>query len=152
MLQKKTVESSTLELLNRIMKSKHIEHFALAGGTGLSLLLGHRRSIDLDFFTNEPFDSNELYNNLGLEGFVFDKDTIDIKNNTINGHIENIQVQFLGHLYKRVVPLILEEGIRIYDLPDIAAMKLNAISNRGAKKAIYAQRYKNVKLQNILFT
>jgi len=134
MLYKKTIEPTTLELLKKIMIDPNVEPFALAGGTALALLIGHRKSVDLDFFTKIPFDSNDLYNKLENDGFIFDKTTIDLQSNTINGHIDGVQVQFLGHIYTQVSPFKNEEGIWFYDLPDIAAMKLNAITNRGAKK------------------
>ncbi|MFV0269415.1 MAG: nucleotidyl transferase AbiEii/AbiGii toxin family protein, partial [Draconibacterium sp.] len=34
--------------------------FALAGGTALSLLIGHCKSIDLDLFTTEEFSPTQL--------------------------------------------------------------------------------------------
>ena len=36
------------------------EHFTLYGGTALALRLGHRTSADFDFFSNQPFDPDEL--------------------------------------------------------------------------------------------
>lgn len=38
--------------------------FLLAGGTALSLHLGHRISIDLDLFTQDQFNSNALFESL----------------------------------------------------------------------------------------
>ncbi|MEA3307998.1 MAG: nucleotidyl transferase AbiEii/AbiGii toxin family protein [Chloroflexota bacterium] len=40
------------ELLYSIGQCAFMERFYLAGGTALALRLGHRRSIDLDFFSN----------------------------------------------------------------------------------------------------
>lgn len=37
-----------------------LRNFYLAGGTGLALHVGHRRSIDLDFFSREPFDPEAI--------------------------------------------------------------------------------------------
>jgi len=37
-----------------------VAHFYLAGGTGLALRLGHRRSLDLDFFIGEILDPEAL--------------------------------------------------------------------------------------------
>lgn len=36
------------------------KHFVLYGGTALALRLGHRSSVDFDFFTSEPFVSEDL--------------------------------------------------------------------------------------------
>ena len=50
MLYTQTVEAGTYELLKSLMADQTFRQFALAGGTALSLLIGHRKSIDLDLF------------------------------------------------------------------------------------------------------
>lgn len=52
MLQKNGVTPFALELLKSICAIQQLEAFALGGGTSLALRMGHRISIDLDFFTN----------------------------------------------------------------------------------------------------
>ena len=54
MLQTQTVDRDTLGLLKDLMATPELQQFALVGGTNLSLRLGHRLSVDLDLFTNEP--------------------------------------------------------------------------------------------------
>jgi hypothetical protein len=58
MLYKETIESSSLELLRNLQSSELLSSFYLAGGTSLSLQIGHRISIDLDLFTQNDFDTN----------------------------------------------------------------------------------------------
>lgn len=41
--------------------------FYLAGGTALALHIGHRTSLDFDFYTNKSFDPDELYEELEAE-------------------------------------------------------------------------------------
>lgn len=60
MLQTRTVEPRTLGLLKELMSLPMLNSFYLVGGTALALQLGHRVSIDLDLFTPEPFDPNEI--------------------------------------------------------------------------------------------
>jgi predicted nucleotidyltransferase component of viral defense system len=60
MLRTETVEESTLELLRNLQTQKFLNDFILVGGTALSLQLGHRMSVDLDFFTLVDFDCNLL--------------------------------------------------------------------------------------------
>ncbi len=60
MLQKNTIQESTLELLKELQKSKLLKNFHLAGGTSLALQIGHRMSIDLDLFSQNDFDTNYL--------------------------------------------------------------------------------------------
>jgi len=60
MLHTETVAPKTLELLNKLMNDTTFNHFLLVGGTSLSLQLGHRLSVDLDLFTDETFNENDL--------------------------------------------------------------------------------------------
>ncbi len=152
MLQERTVEPKTLELLENLMLDSNTERFALAGGTALSLQLSHRISVDLDFFTKVPFNAQDLYLSLKSNGFELNPYTLDIQPNTLNCHIQDVKVQFLGHFYNQVTPFIIEDGIRLYALPDIAAMKLNAITNRGAKKDFwdYAELLNKYSLMEML--
>src|SRR6185312_14153200 len=60
MLQYQTVRPVCLALLKELMALGELKSFRLAGGTALSLRLGHRISIDLDFFTNQILDIEEF--------------------------------------------------------------------------------------------
>jgi hypothetical protein len=55
MLQYIGILPTTLELLKSLMKIPSLSDFYLGGGTALSLHLGHRLSIDLDFFIQTDF-------------------------------------------------------------------------------------------------
>ena len=46
-----TIPQATRFLLDNIKEISDIKNFYLTGGTALSLLLGHRESEDLDFFS-----------------------------------------------------------------------------------------------------
>src|SRR5271154_2812232 len=58
MLRKETVEPATLGLLKKMVALPELQQFRLVGGTALSLLFGHRKSIDLDLFTDQPFEKD----------------------------------------------------------------------------------------------
>lgn len=60
MLQYRTVDPRTLELLKKLMVLGELQDFFLVGGTALALQLGHRVSIDLDLFTQRDFDTKNL--------------------------------------------------------------------------------------------
>lgn len=47
-------------VLEELHQRTFLADFYLAGGTGLALQLGHRRSVDLDFFTQRPFDQERF--------------------------------------------------------------------------------------------
>lgn len=108
--------------------------FALVGGTALSLYYGHRLSVDLDLFSTKDFKNNAIIPVLENEfkGFTY-RNT----NNPIGifGYIDHIKVDFVKHHHHRLIDkLVVAEGIRLFSIPDIIAMKINAILNRGAKK------------------
>lgn len=76
MLRIETVESHTFSVLNQLMQMPELEAFALVGGTALSLLYGHRMSVDLDLFSNKPFDNAtiiEALKNTFQNGFLMEE-------------------------------------------------------------------------------
>ncbi|MDL2304591.1 nucleotidyl transferase AbiEii/AbiGii toxin family protein [Bacteroides sp. OttesenSCG-928-D19] len=112
------------------MNDEVLANFVLVGGTALSLQIGHRISVDLDLFSNIPFDEEELSSYLSsMYGLELDF----ISKRTIKGEIQGVQIDCLAHQYPWVSPLNNLEGIRLSGLPDIAAMKLNAISGNGTR-------------------
>jgi len=60
MLFKNTINTSSLELLKGLQSEKLLKDFYLAGGTSLALQTGHRKSIDLDLFTQSDFNTDQL--------------------------------------------------------------------------------------------
>jgi hypothetical protein len=60
MLREETVEPATLGLLKKLVTLPELQNFGLVGGTALSLLYGHRKSIDLDLFTDQPIEKDIL--------------------------------------------------------------------------------------------
>ena len=51
--------------------------------------------------------------------------------------MQGIKVEFLKHSYPQLAPHDHLQHIHLWSLPDVAAMKLNAIANRGSKKDFY---------------
>ena len=71
MLYKNTVSDSLWNALQVLMSLEDMKCFRLVGGTSLSLQLGHSISVDIDLFTDLPYDSidfNEV-DNLMLQHF-----------------------------------------------------------------------------------
>jgi hypothetical protein len=118
-----------------LFKNFSQEGFYLAGGTGLALLLGHRDSIDFDFFKPEDFDTAQLTGKLE-QIFIGHKLSITQRDkNTISCQIdETILLSFLTFKYKMIMPAIKTEYIDIASVEDIACMKLSAISSRYVEK------------------
>lgn len=131
MLHKETVERETFELLTKLMHDPALADFNLAGGTALALYMGHRKSIDLDLFSPYPFDATELNRYLTEKyGFI---GTFNRKN-TLKGHIDGVLIDCITHGYPYVMPAAVSpEGVRLYSVQDIAAMKLSAIADNGSR-------------------
>lgn len=131
MLYLSTVDPSTLELLKSLMKVEPLSGTRLVGGTALALQIGHRKSIDLDFFGNIDFESIDKFAELQGTGIIQTlKTSKNINILTING----IKVDFVHYQYPWLEEQMIVDGIRLGGLKDIAAMKLAAITGRGSKK------------------
>ena len=131
MLQTQSVYPSTLELLNHLMQDAYFASFSLVGGTALALQYGHRISVDLDLFSETPFDTNALYQHLFRYGEL---EVLGVSHDALNVFINQIKVDFIHYPYALIAPVIEKGNIRFLDVRDIAAMKLWAVSNRGSKK------------------
>lgn len=130
MLQKDAVESRTLALIRQFHKDKMLKGFALAGDTALALYLGHRKSEDIDLFTEDDFDAGMLLEYLE-EKYRFSVQYTDV--NTLKGFIDGVFVDMITHNYPLVAEKKVVEDIRIYSEQDIAAMKVNAIAGDGTR-------------------
>ena len=88
------------EVLERLKKSALSNNlFYLVGGTGLAIILAHRKSYDFDFFSEDQFSTDKL-----LEIIVksFEEDEVilsEIKEDTLIVFINNIQVSFFQYNY-----------------------------------------------------
>lgn len=119
---------SALALLGR---SGLVKDAYLAGGTAAALLLGHRISIDFDFFTRKEFTPRELATALSKAG-AFEEE--QASRGTVLGRFEGIRFSCFFYDYPLLGPTRKYQGIEMADLRDIAAMKLDAIGSRGAKR------------------
>lgn len=132
MLHFQTVTPPLLSIIRAFCKETFFAKFRLVGGTALSLHLGHRMSVDADFFSNEAFEKEEAIEHLTriLPGLVVLKKSAHGFAATQQG--VKIDVYTWGTPF--LLPVIEEESIRMADLPDLAALKLEAITNRKEEK------------------
>ncbi len=108
-----------------------IQRAYLAGGTSLALQLGHRMSVDLDFFTQEVFNENLVATELSqLSSFAEDQRAWA----SVLGKIGQTKFSIFHYKYKLISPLLSFENIKLAGKKDIAAMKIHAISDRGVKR------------------
>ena len=118
----------TLEALRR---AGILSPYYLAGGTGLALHLGHRRSQDLDFFSRDPVDPDALIQKIQtLGGFSVASKGAE----TLHATVQGIKVSFLGYAYPLLFPFDPFLEVNVADPRDIAGMKISAIAGRGTKR------------------
>lgn len=138
MLHKNAIQPGTLELLIKLQSEEILNNFHLAGGTSLALQIGHRKSVDLDFFTTDDFDVNFLLEFLETNYNFYSDFTA---NNTLKGFIDSIKIDFISHKYPLVKNIRNVENIKLYSIEDIAAMKLNAIAGNGTRSKDFIDLY-----------
>jgi len=128
--------------------------FYLAGGTGLALQIGHRDSIDFDFFTKNDIDTEKLFQKIKkiFENYQIQK--IQDEKNTLTVIINNdIKLSFFTYDYKILDDFIEDENLKIAAIKDIATMKISAIMSRSTEKD-YIDLYfifQNNSLNDVLF-
>jgi hypothetical protein len=108
------------------------DRFLLCGGTAVALYLGHRRSVDLDFFTADPFDAATLADTLTrtVPGYTVDV----VSPGTVHGRVQDVEV---SHIHQIGVSLPADgvyAGVPLASLPALCAMKCNALSTPGERK------------------
>ena len=108
--------------------SPHLESFYLAGGTGLALQLGHRKSDDLDFFSDKLFNTDALLSLISVDKVIF------TAAGTVHCEIKGIRISFLYYEVPLIYPTVSWHGINVADLKDIVAEKIKTISQRGSKR------------------
>lgn len=152
MLHTQTIEASTLALLKSLMKVPELNRFALVGGTALSLYFGHRFSVDLDLFSTTNFENEDIIPVLeaNFKGFSYRN-----INNPIGlfGYIDNVKVDFIkNHHHPMIKPFVEEGDLRLFSVPDIIAMKINAVLKRAAKKDFWdiAQLLEHYELKDFI--
>ncbi len=132
MLHHESVAPETLGILKSLSQLPVFNGFNLVDGTSLALQIGHRISVDLDFFTPNEFDVEEVI--VAVAGLGYSVETIGKKPNSLNLFVNDIKVDILKYSYPFVDDILQIEGINMMGKKDIAAMKISAITNRGEKK------------------
>ena len=126
-----TISDKAKRVLGKIARTEIAGGFYLAGGTALAIQLGHRTSIDLDWFSAESFSNDGIKKTLSEIG---EFELVGEEKGTIHGNLDGVKISFLHYGYKVLYLLVDYEGIKLADERDIAAMKIDAVSSRGSKK------------------
>lgn len=133
MLQIQTILPNTLELLKRLSSRPEMQGMRLVGGTSLALQIGHRQSIDLDFFGKPAASQDEILDMLVSFGNYRIRNRT---NNILQLIVNNVMVDIVDYSrYPWIDPPLQYGSITLASPKDIAAMKINAIEGRGSKKS-----------------
>lgn len=114
---------------------KHFrDRFYLAGGTALALQLGHRDSVDFDFFNPNPFSTEKLWQEIGesFESSALTK--IQEEENTLSVTINGVKASFFRFPYPMIGSAVNYEFFDLASIADIGCMKLSAITGRSLAK------------------
>lgn len=132
MLHYETISSDTLNLFKRLASLEELSGARLAGGTALALQIGHRKSIDLDFFGHIDYSMDEL--KMAMESVSEDVQPVNSTKTMRFYVVEGVKIDVVNYPYSWIDESVTEDGLVLAGIEDIAAMKLAAITNRGTKK------------------
>jgi len=138
MLHRETISDGLFETLQVLSKVPELSNFYLVGGTALALQIGHRKSDDLDFFSEKSFDTQSVKQALNsLPGkatllaekptglsYVYDPPNED----------EHFKIDIYNWSVKFIKPAVEVGSVKMASLEDIAAFKLDAVSSRKEYK------------------
>jgi hypothetical protein len=111
--------------------------FVLYGGTALALHLGHRDSLDFDFFGNRALDLSAL--EIGIP-FLAHARIVQREKNTLTAIVDRggrVKVSFFGmpKLPRLAPPLVVKDnGLQVASLIDLAGTKASVLQVRAESK------------------
>lgn len=123
--------NSQLGVIKKIHSSLPRDAY-MAGGTALALQLGHRTSLDFDFYTKEHFETERIL--AGIQSNFAQVKVENVAKDTLILGLDDVSFSLFYYPYSLIKPLVKFEGIYIASIEDIAAMKMIAISMRGKRR------------------
>ena len=126
-----TVSPETLNLIKSFGDDNLPKNTYLAGGTAIALQIGHRKSLDLDFFTDTEFVENQWQQKLEKKfGFkLMQKDW-----QTLTGEINTTKFSLFYYKYPLIEKNVDFYVIKLASLEDLSAIKLDVVISRGTKR------------------
>ena len=125
-------QRSVLPVLGPLVSSRA---FYLGGGTAVAVYLGHRRSVDLDWFARGKFD-DPLVLAQQARGTGLHLAGVQVAPGTLHALIGHVQVRFFEYPYPEISDPSAwpDYSVELASLDDLACMKLGAIAQRGSRK------------------
>jgi hypothetical protein len=135
-LPRRSLDKTKLRVLKLQAELVKAQKFFLAGGTALEIRLGHRQSMDLDWFTARAFNANGL--KTALQALPEEPTHVEQQSpQTLRAYYGDLETSFIA--YRQVPPkveTITVAGVQIpvAKLELIAVMKAAAVHDRGRKR------------------
>jgi len=127
-----TLTENTKKVWDKIQNFENIKDFYLAGGSALALQIGHRISIDLDFFSDKPIKTTLLKD---LEEFFEKPVGVLVKSkDELTIIIDEVKVTFLYYYFPLIHPLKKDKNIKLADIEEISLMKAYSLGRRQSFK------------------
>ncbi|OIP66117.1 MAG: hypothetical protein COV32_00270 [Candidatus Yonathbacteria bacterium CG10_big_fil_rev_8_21_14_0_10_43_136] len=126
--------TEAMRSVSRVVFENLDPEYYLAGGTALALQLGHRKSVDLDYFIANPIDTLALKNKLAE---IFSETTVEIlfeTKDTLWCVIDGVNVSFISRFDALLEMPQPADSFRLAGIKDITVMKLVAICGREEYK------------------
>lgn len=132
-----TVSAPMRQLLTWVGQQEFAARFYLAGGTALALQMGHRKSIDLDFFSEtdqvHTLTRQELIRIFGHHG----GQVLESTDGNLVFLVDEVRIGFFSYGYCLLEPFCQVEQVNLASWLDIGLMKLDAVIGRGSRKDFY---------------
>ncbi|MBI5400613.1 MAG: nucleotidyl transferase AbiEii/AbiGii toxin family protein [Candidatus Yonathbacteria bacterium] len=132
-LHTETITGTMQRVAGVVFENLDPEYY-LAGGTALALCIGHRKSVDLDYFISKPIDTlvlkekiNEIFSGASVE-ILFEQ------KNTLWCVIDGVKVSFISRFDTLLDPAQAVDVFRLAGMKDITVMKLQAVCGREEYK------------------
>jgi hypothetical protein len=105
----------------------------LYGGTALALRLGHRASVDFDFFLPRSFEPGDMAREISALGSL---DIVQSAPNTLSARVDGVWLSLFGVELAAVAPpeVTADIGLPVASLRDLAATKVQTIVDRAEAK------------------
>ena len=127
-----TATPDLVDIAQKLSAEPKLNSFRLVGGTAIALQLGHRKSVDIDFFTNKEVSKKDVSERISS---MFPNEQLYVTTEKISGAINGVRVELYDDWSTPFLDEpIVDDGIRMATLKDLAAFKLDAIVGRREKK------------------
>jgi len=114
-------------------KLKNFQEYYLAGGTALALQIGHRISIDFDFFSEKEIPQSLLPKIRRI--FKEHKLKVEVNNpEQLTVNLKGVNLTFLKYPFPLIFKLTEYQGVKLLSVPEIAATKAYTIGQRATLK------------------